>query len=262
MPEPVNQKNNPTIRDFFNEDPTGPSETEVRESQRPVHEVGAVVLGAGKAIGEEVASHALFTGLEHLVGHVFNETAAGAVAVAGYALTGWSGTKLAHELSVEKPLERGQELGKGIVSDQARLTAAEVIEVAAPGVLPDGYVQSLSKTVNGTVFFQSKANNMAAQINVDIANGDPEAIALRDALVSGARSGLDAAYQRHIDSTAALEQLRASDPDFRRLYDGDPGFQLGVRAALWQAQTHPADFAGAEQARGVQTTTIQLARGV
>jgi hypothetical protein len=266
MPDPVNPRDNAAVRQFYRDDPTGPSAAEVKESQKPINEVKDVAVDAF----DVVASHAFWHqagdaadyAAERIGGHAAGRVATIANTAFLYFSAIYEGTKTAFELSVDKPAERGEQIGRALLSDQSRFAAAMVVQLDDDKLLPTGYVAAQRDSVVGTGSFnRSPGVLLATRIQADIAAGNPEAIAFRDQLVASVRSGLDAAYLRHIDSPAKLEQLKASDPEFRAQYSGDPGFQLGVRAALWQAQTHPNDFIQAEDQRGVQAATIQLAQG-
>lgn len=266
MPDPVNPRDNAAVREFYRDDPTGPSAAEVKESQKPIHEMKGVASDVFGAAAGHALWHEAGNAAEHAAERIGGPAAGRVATIAGtaflYLSAMYEGTKTAFELSVSKPAERGEQIGRGLLSDQSRFAAAMVVQTADASLLPAGYVAAQRDSAVGTGSFnRSPGVLMATRIQADIASGNPEAIAFRDQLVASARSGLDTAYLRHVDSPAKLEQLMASDPEFRAQYGADPGFQLGVRAALWQAQTHPDDFIQAEDNRSVHTASIQLAQG-
>jgi len=266
MPDPVNPRDNAAVREFYRDDPTGPSLAEVKESQKPINEMGDVAVDVFGAAASHAFWHEAGNAAEHAAervgGHVAGRVGAIANTAYLYLSAIYEGTKTALELSVVKPAERGEQISRGLLSDQSRFAAAMVVQLADDKLLPPEYVAAQRDSLVGSGSFnRSPGVLLATRIEADIAAGNPEAIAFRDQLVASVRSGLDTAYLRHIDSPATLEQLKVSDPEFRAQYASDPGFQLGVRAALWQAQTHPDDFIRAEDSRGVHAATIQLAQG-
>jgi pimeloyl-ACP methyl ester carboxylesterase len=218
-------------------------------------------------LGSDVALHALAEGTahgaEHLGTHLGAHGAARAIGVlAPFVVSGSMGTFTAFQLAVDKPAARGEAIGRGFSSDQARFAGAMITEVAARGLLPAGYVPFQRALVVGTgSLSQSAGFRLATKIQTDIDKGEPQAVAFRDALVSSVRMGIDAAHLHHIDSRETLEGLLSGNSEFRGRYETDAGFQLGVRAAMWQARVHPEDFANAERERGLQTTAMQLAQG-
>jgi hypothetical protein len=266
MPEPVYRRDNSAIRTFYDDNPTGPSADEVKDSQLPIHELRGIATDLVRAVKQHAANETMIKLLEKGAEFIGSEKLIRAVNFVGkanvYVSAIYEGTVGAFELSVVKPLERGEALGRGLTSDQARFAGAMVAHLADPTLLPRGYLESQrAQVIAPGTFNKSEPVKLAAQITTDIAKGDPEAIAFRDALVSSVRAGLDAAHQRHIDSQESLDKLKEQDSQFRTVYETDPGFQIGVRAGLWQAKAHPADFARAERETGENAAAIQLARG-
>lgn len=230
----------------------------MRRTQRPIDQA----IDLGREVGLHIAEDAAIRAAEQLAEHLGAHAVEHAITFLGHVGLCAVGTYNAFELSVGKPAEQGEAIGRGLLSDQARFAGAMITEVAAPGLLPAEYVASQRASLVGTgSLFNSPGFVLATKIETDIAKGNGDAVAFRDALVSSVRMGIDAVHLRHVDSRERLDGLLAADPDFRQRYDTDAGFQIGVRAALWQAQVHPDDFANAERERGLQTTTIQLAQG-
>jgi len=263
MPDPVSRNDNPAVREFYHDDPTGPSAAAVRRDQNPLHEAKKVILDLGGDFVTHGLAEGAVEGVHHLVERLGAHAAAGAIdAAAPWVVTAPMSTITLFELSVDKPASRGEAIDHGLSSDQARFAAAMITEVAAPGLLPAGYLPFQQARVVGTgSMSQSKGFLLATKIQTDIGKGDAQALAFRDALVSSVRMGIDAAHLYHIDSREALDGLLAGNSEFRERYEKDAGFQIGVCAAMWQARVHPEDFANAERERGLQTTAMQLAQG-
>jgi hypothetical protein len=266
MPDPVNPRDNPTVREFYRDDPTGPSAAEVKESQKPINEMKAVVADAFAKVAGHLFWHKAERAAEQVAervgGPAFGRAVAAVSTVYLYLSAVSEGTIGAFELSVGMPADRGNEILRGWTSDQSRFAEAMVVATADDKLLPAGYVAAQQNSLVGSGRLNESAGmRLATRIQNDIGKGNPQAIAFRDQLLASVRSGLDTAYLRHIDSPVKVEKLMASDPEFRAQYSTDPGFQLGVRAALWQAQTQPDSFIQAEDSRGVHTASIQLAQG-
>jgi hypothetical protein len=263
MPDPVNRRDNPALDEFYGDNPTGPSAGEVKDAQQPMREMKDVATAVFVEAGTHLLTDSAFELAEKLaesIGCAALSTAARGASIVSSAI---AGTLTAFELAIVKPSERGQVLSQAYASDQARFAAVLMAQVADPTLLPAGYAESLKGAMVGSgSFFNSTAVIMATRMQTDIAKGDAAAIAFRDHLLASMRSGVDAALAYHIDSQAALDQRSERDPAFRNRYGLDAGFQIGVRAAIWQANIFPDDFVKAERDRGLQTTTIQLAQGV
>jgi hypothetical protein len=262
MPEPIKPRDKDAITQFYGDDPTGPGAAQVMQTQSPTSQMGEVAV---EILGE-LAEHRLFgAGHERIVQYA-EQVGSHSLKLAGdgilAALSAVTGTVAAFEYAVNKPMDQGEALVRGYASDQARFAGALIAQVTDATLLPSGYVESLKGGVVGSgSFFNSPANKMATQVLARAAGGDAAAIAFRDHLISSIRSGSDAAHLNHLDSQAKLDQLLKSDTAFNSRYHADPGFQIGLRAAVWQAQIFPDDFVRAESSRALQTATIQLSRG-
>jgi hypothetical protein len=259
MPDPIARSENPAIRHFYEDNPTGPTVEEVKARQSPSNAVEEIVSVVVDEIARDGAKHAtvhLAKGAAELLG---STRIVGFIEKYNPYLVAFTGTLDAFELAVLKPAERGEALAHAAASDSARFVATAIVNLTDPKLLPNGYV------VSERVRMKNPGQNspsmiMAARIQTDIAKGDSEAIAFRDALVTSTRAGLDAVYQLHIDSKEALDKVFAGDAELRARFETDPGFQIGVRAGLWQAQTYPEKFAQAESLRGEFSALISLSR--
>lgn len=265
MPEPIGHRAPGPIPHHEDWGGTGPSLEEAKRAQRPNvkaaveegREIGHEVL---KGVGEHVVEHPIEHGLEK-AGHA---TAAALMSFLSYAKIGYEGTKKLHELVVDKPTEQGKELAQARDADAARYVIAAVVQTADPTILPDGYLAEAHRQVVGSdpgaTQFRNPAFQVAGNIAGQAANGDPEAVQFRDTMKRCVSEGVALAHAKDLRTPEALAELREHDPEFEKRWEADAGFQVGVRAAIWQAQNHPDQFDAANRERAELQMSLRTTR--
>jgi hypothetical protein len=249
MPEPtLAPAIHPQVPSLLPED--GPTVDEVKARQRPENEVTEYVRGTFGFVVEECSDHAFFKGGEYLAHHVFDSALwADRMAMAGrasiYLTAIYEGTKTAFELSVHKPMERGEEVAEARLRDKKNMALLMVVQVAAADALPDGYYQSEVSRVLGTdgrANLNSSTPFKTASALLGKAPTDPEAARSRDILVASLREGVSTAYQLGLGSDDAVAKLKSADKEFGARYESDPAFRDGIKSVVWQAKIHPDEY--------------------
>jgi hypothetical protein len=231
----------------------GPTYDEVKAQQTPANETRYVFDAAKDIVHMGVTHHLEDLAVEaaaHMAKNSFGAAGlAGKISLVGGALATFhlavEVTVMAHELAVEKPMEKGKQLNEGIERDQKNLTLLMIVQVAQPDVLPAGYMQSEYDRVlhaPGKAAPFSGSAFQKASVILGKAETDPEIARSRDILVASVREGVSTAYQIGIDSEEAVSKLKTSDPAFRSRYESDPAFRNGIQSVVWQAKTHREDF--------------------
>jgi hypothetical protein len=252
VPEPtLGPAIDPRIRAILSDD--GPTYDEIKREQRAETELWGGIVEGSKWTGKVYAWHKL---KDHAIDHVAElaKEAYGAVkAIDTAAMIGKAFVTLqlacevtdkAYELAVVIPTERGKTNAEGIERDQKNLAVLMIAQMTQPDLLPDGYFLSECSRVLGTdgkASFHNFASEKASEI-LGKAKTDPEVARSRDILVASMREGIAMAYQRGIDSKDAFDKLEATDPTFRKRYESDPAFRMGVKSVVWQALNHRDEY--------------------
>lgn len=269
MPEPVRSSSpNPNVDAIRERHESAHTVDEVREWQ------------ASPASSSEAASELVQLALEEYVGHRVDEraehaleaTGAASTKAAQFAMRAYHGvshlktaievTKLAGYLACDVPAERGEELRAALTTDQARLAEAMLVGVAAPDALPPRFVASESRRVTGArdgAPMNGLAFTLASRVHSDASAGDAEAKRFVEGLVASARKGLADAQALGIGRSLTIDEARRW-PDFRERMAREPGYELGVRAAAWQAVHDPDAYAAARVATAERLGAAQLSR--
>jgi hypothetical protein len=249
MPEPtLTPAIHPQLRSLLPED--GPTLDEVKARQRPENEVAEYLRGSLEFVADEYATKVTFREAEHFATHVLHSTTLAAkIAVAEratiYLTAIYEGTKTAFELSVHKPMERGEEFAEARLRDGKNLALLMAVQGTAADALPDGYFQSEVSRVLGTDgranLFSSTPFKSASMLLAK-ASTDPEAARSRDILVASLREGVSTAYQLGLGSDDAVAKLKSTDKQFATRYESDPAFRDGIKSVVWQAKIHPDEY--------------------
>ena|SRR5438045_4178636 len=248
MPEPtLTPAIHPRVPSLLPED--GPTLDEVKVHQRPENEVTEYLRGPYEFVKEECAKEGISKGVEALV-HDFHwtgvaEKLAKVDRASVYLTAIYEGTKTAFELSVHKPMERGEEFAEARLRDKKNLALLMVVQGAAADALPDGYYQSEVSRVLGTdgrANLYSSTPFKTATALLGKAPTDPEAARSRDILVASLREGVSTAYQLGLGSDDAVAKLKSTDKEFAARYESDPAFRDGIKSVVWQAKIHPDEY--------------------
>lgn len=265
MTEPIARSNPGPIPHHEDWGGTGPGLEEVKQAQRPslANAVATVAELAHEAVGE-AGIHVVAEKLEHALETAGCERLATLTAVGAYANAGLEGTKALYAFAVTKAMRQGKALDAGRDADAARFVIAAVVQHTAPGVLPDGYLAAAGQQVVGKGPWATTDSNPAVMIAGNLLgqaeNGEPDAIRFRDTMKRCVSEGVATAHAKNLRSPEALAALREHDAEFAKRWDADAGFQVGVRAAIWQAQTHPEQYDAAHRERAELQMTLQTAR--
>jgi hypothetical protein len=232
----------------------GPTLDEVKKEQRSLGELRRIAVDVFEEAVDITVSHQLeHTGV-HLAAdaakHLFaSASVAGKISLVGSAfgefLFAYEVTKGVYDLTIKKWMAEGREQAEGRDRDQKNFALLMVVQVAEPGVLPDGYYQSECSRVLGTAgkaeLFENYAFKSATAL-LGKAETDPELARSRDILVASMREGVTTAYQMGIDSEANFKNVMATDPGFRSRFASDPAFRNGIESVLWQATFHRDEY--------------------
>jgi hypothetical protein len=262
MPEPIARSNHGPIPHHGSWGGTGPTLDETKRAQQPnvKQAVDAVADVAMEELNDHVGEHMAESAAEKLGGAALERAATMAATVYLVAKL----TQKALEIAVDAPASRGEELARSRDADAARYVIAAVVQSADSTLLPDGYLAAVHQRVVGTgpgaTQFRNPAFQVAGNIAGQAANGDPEAIQFRDTMKRCVSEGLSFAHANDIRTPEALAERREHDPAFEERWEKDAGFQVGVRAAMWQAEHHPDQFDATSRERSELQMSLRTTR--